>query len=266
MYIGGANNMPALAEAMQQVKNREVVRPGFAGAFLGQLLLNTDAHGEISESGVAIQDWILEIIAKRVSDEPDVQFYNSIDFHAYEILSANPEAVRKLMDFGAESVAAMAATEERRPIAGMQKHLEELACSSDNFISRVCSWHLAYNYRFLHPEGLRRRYVQLEEREDVEIFLVFAPEEHEDRPYAATIYPRGSSLSDEVAWKWIDRLIPPELRPPMEDNDRHFRTPQIEPDCARYSYGAYIMNLHGDSEKKRWDRVWVKWPLRSTKW
>ena len=31
-------------------------------------------------------------------------FYNGIDFHAHEILSSNPDAVRKLMDFGAESV------------------------------------------------------------------------------------------------------------------------------------------------------------------
>lgn len=39
-------------------------------------------------------------------------FYNGLDLYAHEALSSNPEAVRKLMDFGAESVAAMAATEE----------------------------------------------------------------------------------------------------------------------------------------------------------
>ncbi len=40
MYVDGAENMPALNEVMQQVKNWEIARPGFAGAFLGQLLMN----------------------------------------------------------------------------------------------------------------------------------------------------------------------------------------------------------------------------------
>jgi len=266
MYADGAENMPPLGKVMQEVKEWEIARPGFAGAFLGQLLMNTAADREIEGGGIKVTDWILEIIAKRLTDEPCVPFYNGIDFHAHEILSCNPQAVGKLIDFGAESVAAMAATEESRPIAGMQEHLEHLASSSDNFVSRICSWHLAYNYRFLHPEGVRRGYVQLAEREDVEIFLVFDPEEHDDRPYAATIYPRRASLTDDVAWKWIDRLIPPVLRPTMEDNDWPYKTPQIEPECARFSYGAYIINLYGDSEKNQWNRIWVKWPLRSTKW
>lgn len=98
-------------------------------------------------------------------------------------------------------------------------------------------------------QGERRGYVQLEEREDVEVLLVFNPEKHEDRPYAATIYPRESSLSDATAWKWIDKLIPPELRSPMEDNERRYQTPQIGPDCAMYVYGAYIVDLFGDSER-----------------
>ena len=54
-------------------------------------------------------------------------------------------------------------------------------------------------------------------------------------------------------------------RPPMEDNDWPFQTPQIMPDHAMYKYGAYIINLFGDSKIKRWERVWVKWP-RFTEW
>jgi hypothetical protein len=149
---------------------------------------------------------------------------------------------------------------------GMQEHLEELASSSDEFVSRVCSWHLAYYYRTLHPEGARRGYVQLVEREDVDIFLVLHPKEHGDRPYAATIYARESALSDVVAWNWIDRLIPPDIRPSMEDNEFPFQTPQIDPACAKYAYGAYFVTLFGDSKKKQWERVWVKWPLRSSEW
>ncbi len=266
MYVNGADNLPPLKAEMQKVKNWEIERPGFAGPFLGQLLMDADQEGEIPESGVKLQDWILEIIAKRKADEPHVPFYNGIDFHAHEVLSGNPDAVQKLIEFGAESVAAMAATEENRPIQGMQGILEQLADSSDDFVARVCSWHLAYHYRSLHAAGQRRGYVELAERDDVDIFLVLDPAEHGDRPYAATIYPRGTVLSDDAAWKWIDRLIPPDLRPPMEDNDWPYQTPQIRSDCAMYMYGAYIIDLFGDSENKQWERVWVKWPLRSTKW
>jgi len=266
MYLNGADNLPALSTTMQQVKTWEIERPGFAGAFLGQLLMSTDDAGEISDSGVKLNDWILEIISKRKTDEPYVPFYNGIDFHAHEVLSGNPDAVRKLIEFGAESVAAMAATEENRPIQGMQYILEQLADSSDDFVARICSWHLAYHYRLLHAEGKHRGYVELAERDDVDIFLVLDPAEHGDRPYAATIYPRGTVLSDDVACKWIDRLIPPDLRPAMEDNDWPYQTPQIRSDCAMYMYGAYIINLFGDSENKLWERVWVKWPLPSTKW
>ena len=272
MYLDGVDNLPLLDKVMQEVKEREIARPGFAGAFLGQLRMDSVAIAEIEEGGVNLSDWILEIIAKRSTDEPCVPCYNGIDFHAHEILRANPEAVRLLIDSGAESVAAMAATEEDRCIDGMQAHLEELALSADEFVSRICCWHLSGQYRFLHPEGERRGYVQLEEREDVDIFLVFNPEELEDRPYAATIYPKESSLTgqafltDRVAWKWIDRLVPPELRAPMKDNDWPYKTPQIDSDSAMYVYGVSVVDLFGDTETKKWSHVWVKWPLRSSEW
>lgn len=272
MCLDGAINLPELGMVLMAVKEREIARPGFAGAFLGQLQTDSAAIAEIEESGVNLSDWILEIISKRSTDEPCVPYYNGIDFYAHEILSTNPEAVRKLIDSGAESVAAMAATEEDRCIDGMQVLLEELALSADEFVSRICCWHLAGQYRFLHPEGERRGYVQLEEREDVDIFLVFDPEELDDRPYVATIYPKESALTgstfltDGVAWKWIDRLVPPELRPPMKDNDWPYKTPQIDSDSAMYVYGEYVVDLFGDAETKRWSHVWVKWPLRSSEW
>lgn len=165
------------------------------------------------------------------------------------------------------AVAAMAATEEDYPIDGMQVLLEELAFSADDFVARICSWHLAANYRYLHSEAIKRKYVELVERDEVVIFLVFNPEETDDRPYAATIYPSKNVLTDDVAWEWIDKLVPPESRPRMEDNKwSDHQTPQIKSDCAMYVYGAYIVDLYGNTESKQWDRVWVKWPFPSTEW
>ena len=160
----------------------------------------------------------------------------------------------------------MAATQENRPILGMQDLLEELADSSDEFVSRICSWHLANHYRMLHPTGQLRGYVQRAERDDVDIYLVFDPKEYADRPYAATVYPRESCLSDDVAWKWIEKLLPPEIRPRMEDNEWPYQSPDIKPHRAMYVYGAYFVDLFGDSGNKRWDRVWIKWPRSSSCW
>lgn len=266
MYIWDADNLPPLAATMKQVKAMEIERPGFAGSFLGQLLMDLGQDGEIEDSGVKLSDWILEIIAKRQVDEPCIPFYNGIDFHAHEVLSSNPEAVRKLMEFGAESVAAMTATEESHPIVGMQELLEELAFSPDDFVARICSWHLAYHYHFLHPEGHRRGYVQLEQRQGVDIFLVFDPAEHGDRPYAATIYPRDSALDDDLAWRWIDKLIPPHLRPPGKEDEPPNGIEEVKPESTSFVYGDYIIEMIGDCEKKQWGRVWIKWPLRSCEW
>jgi hypothetical protein len=113
---------------------------------------------------------------------------------------------------------------------------------------------------------LRRGYVERADREGVEILLVFNPEEHASRPYAATIYPKDAVFTDEIAWTWIDKLIPPVLRPSMEDNDFPFQPPAIRRDNASHMYGAYCIDLFGDTSKKEWDRVWVKWPLPSSNW
>lgn len=193
-------------------------------------------------------------------------FYNGIDFHAHEVLSGNPDAVRKLIDYGAEHVALMTATEINQPIVGMDEHLKLLANSSDPLVARMAAWHLAYNYRCLHSEGLRHGYVSSEEREDVDIFLVFAPEEYQDSPFAATIYPKGEYFTDAIAWKWVDKLIPPEVRPSMSENQWPYQSPNINSEYAMYVYGAFIVNLYGDTANKKWDRVWVKLPLGVGEW
>ncbi len=259
MYLYRAANLPPLNETLEKVKNWEIKRPGFAGAFIGQVMLDSD-EGMFKDTNIKVADWVLEIIAKRKSEEPDLPYYNGIDFHAHEIMSCNPVAVGKLIEYGAETVAAMAATEEDRPIEGMQIHLEKLAHSSDDFVARICSWHLAYDYNFLHPEGVKRRYVRLIERNEVRIFLVFNPGENKNEPYAATIYPQGDAISDDVAWKWIDRLIPPEIRPP-QGKDLYPSDGE-----SSFHFGGYIANLHGDTKNKIWNRIWIKYPLPQDKW
>lgn len=266
MYSAYAENLPPLVTTLEQVKSREIARPGFAGAFIGPLLMGECDNGYIGNSGIKLEDWLLEIFAKRKAPEPEIPFYNGIDFHAHEVLSGNADAVQKLVEFGAESVAAMAATEEHRPIPGMLPILEQLSNSTDDFVARICSWHLANNYRTLHPNAELRGFVRLAKRDHVDIFLVFDPQQIGERPYAATIYPKNDYISEEVSRQWTEKLVPPQSRPPMAANDWPYQKPQIESEYAMYVYGAYIIKLYGDSASKKWERIWVKWPLPDSNW
>ena len=80
LYLNGAENLPPLDEVMEQVKQWEIERPGFAGPFIGQLLMDFGQDGAIAGSGVKLTDWILEVIAKRRSDEPCVPFITASIF------------------------------------------------------------------------------------------------------------------------------------------------------------------------------------------
>ncbi|HEY9777371.1 MAG TPA: hypothetical protein V6C81_26650 [Planktothrix sp.] len=251
MYADDAVNLPPLSSTLIDLKNREIERPGIAGPFLVAIYF---------ENLIDVRDWILEIIAKRKGDEPDMRTYNGIDFYAHEILSADPNAIRQLIAYGAEDVAVMAATEEEHPIEGMKSILEDLVDSNDYLNSRICSWQLANIYGEVHPKATTEGFVQIKEEVDVRILYLFDPKERPERPYAAVIHPQKSPMTDEVAWSWIDKLVPVESRPPMEDNDWMHREPRFTEKEASFVYGPYFINLYGDPNRKFWDRVWVKWP------
>jgi len=267
LYRDGAKNLSPLCDVMQQVKQWEIERPGFAGPFVARLRLDGSPDEEIENSGVKLGDWILEIIEKRKSGEPAVPIYDyGIDFQAREILSNKPNAVWWLIESGAESIAAAAATEDAGPIDGMQASLEKLANSLDDAVCQTCSWHLAWHYRLLHPEGQRRNYVQQLDRGEVEIFLGFDQLKRCELPCGATIYPRELYLDDDLAWKWIAKLIPPEVMPEKENNEWPYQSPQIKPECACYVHGPYLIEFFGDSVHDRWKRIWIRWPRPSSYW
>ena len=261
MYNNDALHLPALGESLLRARDLEIARPGFAGPFVGPLLLNGLDQGQLEGSGIKVGDWMLEIIAKRSGPEPELPFYNGIDFYAHEHLSTDSKSVAKLIELGAEETAAMAATEEDFVVEGMQPLLEQLADSMNDFVARICAWHLAYHYRFLHQSAIDRGFVAAIKRQDVEIFYVYDRQSHGDRPYAAVIYPVAESLDDQAAWQWVDKLVPPAVRPPMEDNDFPYKTPQIYPGRAVYVYGPYFIKFYGAGESSRWQKIWVKWPL-----
>lgn len=261
MYNNDALNLPSLGEAMRMARDFEIARPGFAGPFIGPLLLNGLDQGQLDDSGINLSDWILEIIARRSGPEPELPFYNGIDFYAHEHLSTDSKSVAKLIELGAEETAAMAATEEDFVVEGMQPLLEQLSFSKNDFVARICAWHLAYHYRVLPKTAIDRGFVSLVQKDDVEIFYVYDRQSHGDRPYAATVYPIGQDLDDGSAWTWVDKLVPPAVRPPMEDNDFPYKTPQIYPGRAVYVYGPYFIKFYGAGESSRWQKIWVKWPL-----
>jgi hypothetical protein len=263
MYNNDAAHLPPLADFLVRARDIEIERPGFAGPFIGPLLMNGLTDSDLQGSGIVIGDWMLEIIAKRKSIESDVPFYNGIDFYAHEHLSTDSRSIARLIEYGAEGTAAMAATEEDFVVDGLQPLLEQLANSGNDFIARICAWHLAYHYRFLHPGGVARGFVGSTEWADAQLYFVYDREAHGDRPYAAAVYPKEQHFTDEQAWRLIDMLVPPAVRPPMEDNDFPYKTPQFYEGRAVYVYGSYFIKLYGDSTSKIWTKLWVKWPLRA---
>jgi hypothetical protein len=241
--------LPTNDEMLEQIMKWEIERPGIAGPFWSQFdfSYNADDHDNKTD----IEQWMLTMIAQRKGEEPNLECYNGIDFHAHEVLSGNPTAIRKLIELGAEEIAAMAATEIDEPIDAMREILIDLGFSKNEMVRRICCWHLAYNYRFLHEQAKLHNLVRVEETRSAELFFVF--DEAQTVPYAATIYPKRSAFNDHRAHKWLTKLTASEDKFPGRDI---YETPQQ----LSFEFGARRVTLYGDTTKRKWNRIWIKWP------
>lgn len=252
LQVEDVAGMPSFTKLMKQVGAWEIERPGVAGPFWSESELV--CRGDCTREQVI--EWILTILEQRKGDEPCISAYDSIDFHAHKELAGSPPAIRRLMRCGREDIAAMAAADASRPIEGMRAILEEIAGSTNHLNSRICSWSLAYIYRYAHPEALRRGFVRREARGEGEVFLVFSPA-HPDA-YAATVYPPAQSnhFNDAEAWDWICRLTGSDCSQRKlgycDDTQSNFET------------AGTLATLYGDRYEHLWSRVWVNWP--KSKW
>jgi hypothetical protein len=253
LYDEDIANLPPLLQMMKQVKAWDIEKPGVAGPFWTAIQFQFELEKTESASDFDITKWMLDILENRKGEEPRFYCYNGIDFHAHEVMSADLPAIRKLIEIKKEEIAAMAATEIDEPIEGMRELLIELGNSSNDQVCRTCCWHLAYNYKYLHPKGKDRDFVALEARIEGDVFLVLS---NDKIPYAATVYPKGDTMDDSTAMLWIDRLVPSLGRLPAK------QTYQSK-NHVTYDFGSTLATFYGDPEGKVWKRIWVKYPAIS---
>ncbi len=150
----------------------------------------------------------------------------------------------------------MAATEISRPIEAMRQILIELGYSKEEFVRRIACWHLAYHYHYFHPAGHQHGLVRLEQSTDADVFFLF--NERGERPYSAAVYPKTKTIDDTAALKWLTKLtsgtggLPDSMEP-----DKHFHGSADE---LSFEFGSRRVVLYGDTAKRQWNNIMVRWP------
>ena len=197
--------LPAIEVMMQLMASKEVERPGIAGAF----------WEVVPKQGIEAKEWLLDILERSPEPEPYLPYFPcNLAFDAHERFSADADAVRRLIDMGRKWIALEAATDHPSRIVILEPLLIELGNEDEPEFIRIASWHLAYFYHYLHPQGARFGYVeQIDKLLEIDLFLLFQRQEMET-PYAVVIYPKEKhqKLHRTVAQKWVDRIFPEAVR------------------------------------------------------
>lgn len=198
--------IPPLEVMMQLIYNKELDRPGIAGAF----------WNVIPQKGFDAKEWLLNILENSPEPEPSIRYFPcNLAFDAHERFSRDAGAIRRLIDMGRVGLALAAATDESYKVPALEPLLIELGNYDDSEMIRLASWHLAYYYHYLHPLGSEDGYVELvSELSNIDLFLLFRRENELESPYAAVIYGKGinQQLSLEIAQEWVDRIFPEAVR------------------------------------------------------
>ena len=263
-----------LGELLRDIHDREIERPGIAGPFYGGIC---DHLEELPGDGRAsVKAWMLSIIENRKAPEPQIPGirFIGIDFHAHELFADDPDGVRELIRIGRADIAVAAAGDKNEIIDGMKEVLIELGNSDDEEVCRLASWHLAYKYRTLHPQGRERGFVSaIPLSGGEELFLNGHPESPR-YPYAAILYPPvGRSFTSDEAQHWINRLLPegfrgqtgpffPVVRPGYNLDGGQISSNKVH---FRWACGA-LGFLKGDVSARRWDSLTIIWHGEKETW
>jgi hypothetical protein len=103
-------------------------------------------------------------------------------------------------------IAIEAATDKSCKIESLEPLLIEMGNSDDPNVVRLASWHLAYYYHYLHPNGVKLGYIErIDELPEIDLFLLFSCHQKPDSPYAVVLYAKekNKSMNRLIAQKWI---------------------------------------------------------------
>jgi hypothetical protein len=213
-YQKRMEGLPSLSEMISFINTKEIEYPGVICGWRTQCQTRPDDRD--------YSEWILDIFARSPTPETFSSYFPiTLAFSAHERFSDNPQAIRRLIDIGRIDIACAAATDENKKIDGMEPLLIELANLDDPEVVRIASWHLAYNYHYLHPRGAEIGYVEsIDELPEIDIFLLFSRHKEIEAPYAVIIYPKqiDGKFTKETADRWIDRIFPPSVRGDLRED------------------------------------------------
>jgi hypothetical protein len=207
-YERSIAGFPALAEMMQLIRNKEIEKPGIAAAWL--------SGAKIGLTNIDIGEWILDLLENSPTPEPYLpDFPCNLAFYAHEWFSQDSAAIRRLMNIGRVDIAIEAATDKSCKIESLEPLLIEMGNSDDPNVVRLASWHLAYYYHYLHPNGVKLGYIErIDELPEIDLFLLFSCHQKPDSPYAVVLYAKekNKSMNRLIAQKWIDQIFPESVR------------------------------------------------------
>ncbi len=265
-------SMPPLDSMMDMVKQKDIERPGIAGPFWGAICFDFENIKKELNPEIYPVEWMFDILKQRKSAEPELRHFNGIDFYAHELFAGSARLIQRLIDLHRTDIAIAAATEWRDKIEALEPILVKLGYNNDQEIVRQASWHLAYHYHNLHPHGEELGFVErLSELEPIDIFINYSKPGF-DCAYAAVIYPKNSSelLADKVAWEWVDKIIPIDIRGPIAINVLS-PAKSIDPVILGNSLGltyrqGAIITFYGFPDKKQWKNIHIIWHGKKNLW
>lgn len=252
---------------VETLKAKEIARPGIFGPFWGAWEPGPDVLP------VDAASYLLDIIARRSGPEPEDMPFNGVDFHLHEVAGDSADIVGRLIAMGHDGTALLAATEMDHVVAGMAAHLETLGAVDEPAIALPAQMHLAQIYRTLHPSADPHRLRHLPNwQPGAEAFVMRQGSEAHWRD-VVVLHPAepGASFSDATAWRLIDHALPPEVR---GVEVRHKLAAEDAPTLAlvfghhedhAFASGARV-NLTGDPEARRWQRVTLIGSGLQNKW
>lgn len=136
------------------IKAKDIARPGVAGPFWSEW------HFDCHDAPVEPMAWMMEILEKRIGDEPDMPF-SGIDFYLHEVCDYSPENVQHMLDLGHVGLALETATEMHGPVNGMAPILKKLGDSDNKEIAGRAHVWLASYYAHVHQAASRQQIVRL---------------------------------------------------------------------------------------------------------
>jgi hypothetical protein len=122
------------------VQAKEIERPGIAGPYWSEW------HFDRGSPPVDPIAWMMDILTRRVGQEPTDMPFNGVDFYLHELCDHSPDMVERMIEAGHADLAVETATEADHVVPGMEPVLRRLAEDPDKAVRSRARRHLAAHY------------------------------------------------------------------------------------------------------------------------